>query len=126
MTVLADENQPPVPLTHASWAFSTWRPCGLAPQLTGRLDEQEHAAHAGMAMGQAAAVGVGGKRAAEPELAVLDERAAFAGPAEAERLEAREHHVGEGVVDLAGVDVGGLDAGPLEREPAARVRRASG
>ena len=27
MTVLADENQPPVPFTHASLAFSTWRPC---------------------------------------------------------------------------------------------------
>ena len=26
MTVLADENQPPVPLTQHSLAFSTWRP----------------------------------------------------------------------------------------------------
>ena len=27
MTVLADENQPPVPFTQQSLAFSTWRPC---------------------------------------------------------------------------------------------------
>ncbi len=86
MTVLADENQPPVPFTHASCAFSTWRPCGLAPELTGRFDEQEHAAHARVAVREAAAVGVRRERAAEAELAVLDERTAFAGLAEARAL----------------------------------------
>ena len=57
-----------------------------------------------------------GQRAADAELAVLDERPALAVPAEAERLEGQQHHRGERVVDLADVDVGRREPGPLERE----------
>ena len=46
----------------------------------------------GMAVREAAAVGVGRQRAAEAQLAVVDERAAFALLAEAERLERLQHH----------------------------------
>ena len=59
MTVLADENQPPVPFTHASLRVLDLAAVRLAAELRGRLDEQEHAAHAGVAVRQAAAVGVG-------------------------------------------------------------------
>ena len=122
MTVLADENQPPVPLTQHSLAFSTWRPVGLAAQLPDGLHEQEHAAHAGVAVREAAAVGVGGQRAAEAHAAVGDERAAFALLAEAEPLERLQHHRRERVVDLADVDLFGRHARPLERERAAARR----
>ena len=73
----------------------------LAAELARGFDEQEHAAHAGVAVREAAAVGVGGQRAAEAQLAVGDERAALALLAEAERLEGRQHHGRERVVDLA-------------------------
>ena len=86
--VAADENQPPVPLTQHELGVLDLAAVRLAAQLPRRLDEQEHAAHAGVAVRQAAAVGVGGQRAAEAQLAVGDERAAFALLAEAERLEA--------------------------------------
>ena len=59
------------------------------------------------------------------QLAVLDERAAFALLAEAERLERQQHHRRERVVDLADVDVVGRHAGPLERELAAARTRAT-
>ena len=58
MTVLADENQPPVPFTHASLRVLDLAAVRLAAELARRLDEQEHAAHAGVAVRQAAAVGV--------------------------------------------------------------------
>ena len=122
MTVLADENQPPVPLTQQSLAFSTWRPSRLAPQLAGGFHEQEHAAHAGMAVREAAAVGVRGQRAVEPHAAVGDERPAFALLAEAEPLERLQHHRRERVVDLADVDLFGRHARPLERQWAAAPR----
>src|SRR4029079_2618204 len=97
----------------------------LAPKLARRLDEQEHAAHAGMAVRQPAAVGVRRQRSPEAELAVLDEGAAFARLAEPERLDAGQHHVGERVLDLTGVDVGRLHASPFERELAAGVGRGA-
>ena len=87
MTVLAEENQPPVPFTHASLRVLDLTAVRLAAQLPCRLHEQEHAAHAGVAVREAAAVGVRRQRAAEPQLAVVDERAALTPLAEAERLE---------------------------------------
>ena len=47
--MLADENQPPVPLTHASSRALDLAAVGLAAQLADGLDEQEHPAHAGVA-----------------------------------------------------------------------------
>ena len=44
----------------------------LAAQLPRRLDQQEHPVHARMGIGETAAVGVGRKRSARSELAVLD------------------------------------------------------
>ena len=69
-----DENQPPVPLTQRDLGVGDLAAVGLAAQLLDRLDEQEHAAHAGVAGRQPAAVGVGRQRAADAQLAVLDER----------------------------------------------------
>ena len=90
MTVPAAVNQPLVPLTQASLASGTWRAPALAPELLDRLNEQEHPPHAGLAGGQAAAVGVGRERAADAEPAVLDEGAALALLAEAEALEGQD------------------------------------
>ena len=79
----------------------------------------------GMAGREPAAVGVRRQRAADAQLAVLDERAALALAAEPERLEREQHHRRERVVDLADVDVVGRDAGPLERELARAHARAT-
>jgi hypothetical protein len=59
----------------------------FAAQLPHGLDEEEHAAHPGMAVRQAAAVGVGGQGAADAQLAVLDERSPSTLLAEPERFE---------------------------------------
>ncbi len=84
--MLADENQPPVPFTqHSSRAFDL-PAVRLTPELTHGFDEQEHAAHARVAVREAAAVGVRRERAADAHLSVRDERPAFAALAEAERL----------------------------------------
>src|SRR5205085_2147885 len=49
----------------------------LAAQLARRFDEQEHPAHSGVTVREAAAVGIGGQRAVESHATVGDERAAF-------------------------------------------------
>src|SRR6266446_7984725 len=49
----------------------------FAAQLPRRLDQQEEAVHAGMAIGQPAAIGVDRQAAAGRDAATLDNRAAF-------------------------------------------------
>src|SRR5438046_1767317 len=89
---------------------------GLAPQLARGLDEQEHAAHARVTRRQPATIGVGRQRAADPQLAVLDERPAVTLLAEAEALDREEHHRGERVGALEEVDLGGSDTDAVEAE----------
>ena len=60
-----EQNQPPVPQTHASSASAHLAFAGLAAQLPDRLDEQEQPAHARVAGRQPAAVGVGRQGPAE-------------------------------------------------------------
>ena len=69
----------------------------------------------GVRVREAAAVRVHRERAAGAELAVLDERAAFALGAEAEVLEVQQRGDRERVVAHEQVDVGRLDAGHRER-----------
>ena len=56
----------------------------FAAQLAHRLDQQEQAVHAGVAIGQAAAIGVDRQLAAGGDPAALDKPAALAFRAEAE------------------------------------------
>src|SRR5688500_2544663 len=63
----------------------------LVAQRLGRLDQQEHAALSGMTRRQTAAVGIGGERATDAQLAVFDERATLARLAEPETLEGQQH-----------------------------------
>src|SRR5262245_1221551 len=72
----------------------------LAAQLPHGLDQQEQAVHAGVAVGEAAAVGVDGEAALGPDPPALDEGAALALPAEAEVLQEQDRVDGEGVVEL--------------------------
>src|SRR3990170_4551922 len=88
----------------------------LAAELADGFDEEEDAVHAGVGVGEAAAVGVEGEVAAGGGALAGDEGAAFAGLAEAERLQGDEGGVGEGVVDFDDVDVLVADAGHLEGE----------
>ena len=60
---------------------------------------------------------VTGSSAPGPDVAVLDERPAFAGPAEAERLELADDLERERVVELGHVDVAGREAGHGEGGP---------
>src|ERR1700729_938581 len=96
---------------------------GLSAQLTDRLDQQEQAALAGVEGGQAAAVGVDRKFAAEPDPAALDERAGLTLLAEAQVFEGDEQHVGEGVVQFGHVDVLRGDARALEGQLPGDSRR---
>src|SRR4051812_34833649 len=72
----------------------------LAAQLPRRLDEQEDAAHAGMARAEAAAVGVQRELVAERQRAALHESAALALGAEAEVFEHQQGSDGETVIEL--------------------------
>ena len=85
---------------------------GLAAQLEdGLVDEPEAVEPAGR---QLAAVGVERQLAlAGDAVAALDERAALALAAEAERLEPRHGEEAEAVVELGDVDVAGLEVGAL-------------
>src|SRR5580692_3608936 len=86
----------------------------FAPKLLDRFDEEEDAAHPGLARGEPAPIGVGGQGTANSELAVLDERPTLTLRAEPEPLQGQDHHGGEGVVDLDDVDVIGRDPGSFE------------
>ena len=99
------DSVPPVPLTQASLALGDLALAAFAAELAGGFDEEEHAVHAGVGVGEAAAVGVHREVAAGGGALAGDEGAAFAGLAEAEGFEGDERGVGEGVVDLDDVDV---------------------
>ena len=85
----------------------------LASQLPGGLQQEEHAVHAGVAVGKSAAVGVHWEVAAGCGALVGDEVGALAPSAEAEGLQGDEDRVGEGVVDHGEVDVGVLETLPF-------------
>src|SRR5580692_8047679 len=72
----------------------------FAAQLTDRLDQQEQAVHAGMAIGQPAAIGVDGETALGGDASAADEGPAFALLAEAEILQEQNGVDREGVVEL--------------------------
>ena len=78
--VAADENQPPVPLTHAIFASGTCRSPASPRSCFTASTMRNMPRIPGWQRRQPAAVGVGGQRAADAELAVLDERAALAEP----------------------------------------------
>ena len=71
----------------ATSAPATWRGAALAAQLADRLDQQQHAELAGVAVGQPAAGGVERQRAAGPDPAVLDEVGTSPRPQKPERLQ---------------------------------------
>ena len=126
MTVLADENQPPVPFTHASSRVLDLAAVRLAAELARRFDEQEHAAHAGVAVRQPAAVGVG-RAARRRRAACRPRRTGRLRPSCRIRAPSsdEQHHRRERVVDLAHVDVVGRHAGAFERELCRCARRAT-
>src|SRR5205085_10623689 len=72
---------------------------GLTAQLTYGLDDEEDPAHPGVARRQPAAVGVERQLAAPLQVALGDERAAFATLAEADTLEQQQHGDREAVVE---------------------------
>src|SRR5687768_11672800 len=86
----------------------------FASELAGGFDEEEDAVHAGVGIGEAAAVRVEREVAAGGRALAGDEGAALAGLAEAERFQRDERGVGEGVVDFHDVDVFVVDAGHRE------------
>ncbi len=115
ITVLCDDSTPPLP-----WAIAVSAPRDLAraafaAQLPHRLDQQEQAVHAGVAIGQAAAVGVDRQAAAGRDAAALDEAPAFALRAEAEIFEEQDRVDRERVVELDDVDVRRAPARPSRR-----------
>ena len=62
----------------------------LASELPHGLDDEEHAVHAGVGVGEATAVGVRRQRTPGAELAVLDEAPALTLGAEAQVLEVQQ------------------------------------
>src|SRR4029079_8205607 len=96
----------------------------LAAALDDGLAEWSHAPH--VVAGELPAAGVRGQRATGPELAVLDERPAFALLAEAVVLQGGEDGVGVAVVQLADVAVLGADASHREGGPGGELRAGLG
>ena len=119
-------SSPPVPCASARSQFFTCT-CGmrLAAQLPHRFDDLGHAAAVGrMVVAQAAAVGVERQPAdAGDQVAVGDEAAALALPAESQVLELHQDGDREAVVDRGILDVRRRDAGCFECRRA-RPRRA--
>ena len=106
LVVLAGEHHAGAAWTSAVRALGSYlRPASTAKLVDG-LEHQQHAEHAGVVEGQAAARGVDGEVAIRAGPAARDERAAFAracrSPALPERLDDAD---GEVVVDLHRVDV---------------------
>src|SRR5438132_3231172 len=83
-------------------------------ELPGGFDEEEHAVHAGVGVGEAPAGGVEREVTAGGGALPGDEGAPLTGPAEAEGFQSDEGSVGKGVVDLDDVDVFVADAGHRE------------
>src|SRR5499427_9078278 len=91
----------------------------LAAELAGGLDQGEDAVHAGVAVGEAAAVRVHRKVASWCRPLAAYERARLAAAAEAEGLQGEQDRDGEAVVQLDNVDIGGRQPGHRERRGAA-------
>src|SRR5690348_11862813 len=81
----------------------------FATELTRRLDQQEQSIHAGVAIGEAAAIGVDRHTAAGRYVAVGYEAAPLAFRAEAEILEEKDRVDRERVIELDNVDVAGRE-----------------
>ena len=105
MTVLCEDKTPPLPCAIAVSAIGDLARAAFAAQLPRRLDQQEQAVHAGVAIGEAAAIGVDRQAAAGRDAAAGDKAAAFALRAEAEILEEEDRVDREGVVELDDIDV---------------------
>src|ERR1700721_3888028 len=95
----------------------------FAAELPDRLDDEEDAEHARMAVGQAAAARVHGQPPARGNRAALDERAALPLLAEAEILEEQQRVNAERVVELEHVDLRGRQTGGFEGARAGAGRR---
>ena len=97
---------------------------GGAAHLAHAFLQRVHAVHAGMHVGEAAAVGVERQFAAGGGVARGDKGAALAAPDKAQIFEAVDRQVGEGVVDHQMVDVLVGDAGLGKRLGAGHAERA--
>ena len=113
---------PPTPWQTEILAPGTW--AGAMPRIWRTLScKRVHAVHAGMHVGEAAAIGVERQFAAGGGVALGDETAALAAPDKAEVFEPVDRQMREGVVDHQMVDVvvgdaglgKGLGAGDAER-----------
>jgi hypothetical protein len=97
---------------------------GAVAQLTHGLLQGEHAVHAGVRVGEPAAVRVQRQRAARCGVAIPDEPARLAAWHEAEILETVDRQVRERVVDHQVPHVARRDAGLGERHRARDAERA--
>ena len=97
---------------------------GDAAHLAHAFLQRIHAVHAGMHVGEAAAIGVERQFAAGGGVALGDEGAALAAPDKAQIFEAVDRQMGEGVVDHQMVDVAVGDAGLGEGLGARHAERA--
>src|ERR1700724_2970776 len=79
----------------------------FAAQLACCLDQQEQSVHAGMAIGEPAAIGVDRQTADRRDTAIAYEAAPLAFRAKAEILQEKDRVDREGVVQLDDVDVAG-------------------
>jgi len=86
-----------------------------AAQLADRLDDRVQAVHAGMGVGEPAAVRVQRQRTARGDRTARGERPAIALGAEAEVLEEQDRCDRERVIELRDVNVGGVQARLRER-----------
>ena len=84
--VPVEDRVPPVPLTRLVLAPATCRSPHSPLSCRGGLQQEEHAVHAGVAVGKSAAVGVHWEVAAGSSALVGDEVGALAPSAEAEGL----------------------------------------
>src|SRR6218665_3601294 len=145
-SVAAAVNMPPTPWTTLVRTCSTWRKAsprnwrtdsripdkpathgagwgeGLAEQLAHRLQDREHAVHAGVRVEQAAAMGVERQATAGPRVALGDERAGLAPTDETHVLQPVQRQVGERIVDHQVIDIGMADARLRKGCPAGQAK----
>src|SRR6218665_2276083 len=95
---------------------------GLAAQLAHRLQDREHAVHAGVRVEQAAAMGVERQGPAGPRVALGDERAGLAPTDETHVLQPVQRQVGERIVDHQVIDIGMADARLRKGCPAGQAK----
>src|SRR5437762_11236260 len=77
----------------------------FAAQLSRRLDQQEQSVHAGVAVGEAAAIGVDRQTAARRKMAVRYKAAPLTFRTEAQILQEKDRLDGEGIIQLNDVDI---------------------